>query len=169
MKRLLTPRRRGAAVALSVALVLMTLSGLSLSGCAGLRSERIKVAADYVRCSVDADYDAMSKVVAEEARPYCYALAAAPQPEAPIAKIVDETWEKDSLILEISWGPTSSFMRLSPPKDEAPDEVIVETWNKEGAQSDGTLTVSAEEDRLVITHIDGEPIQEVLAVGSGGL
>jgi len=169
MKRLLTTRRRSAAVALSVALALMMTSALSLWGCSGVRSERIEIAADYVRCSVDADYDAMSKVVAEEARPYCYALAAAPQPDAPLAEIVDETWEEGSLVLEISWGPTSSFMRLSPPRNDAPDEVIVETWNEEGARSDGTLTVSAEEDRLVITHIDGHPIEEVLAVGSGGL
>lgn len=141
----------------------------ALSGCSSESREQVKVAADYVRCSVQADYEGMSKVVSEAARPYCYAMASAPQPEAPLAEIVDETWEKDSLVIEISWGPTSSFMRLSPPKGEEPDEVVVETWNDTGARSDGTLTVAREQDRLVVTHIDGEPIEEVLAVGSGGL
>lgn len=155
----------------AVALVLSALLIASLaSACAATEErERLDVAADYVRCSVDGDYEAMSEVVAEEARPYCYALASAPKPEEKVVAIVDETWDEDSLIFEIEYGPASTFLRLAPPKEESPDDVLVETWNKAGARSAGTLTVDDEDGELVVTHVDGEPIEDVLAVGSGGL
>lgn len=167
MPRLLNALRHSSAALAALIVIVMLAAGAA--GCAQKTNERVEVAADYVRCSVGADYHAMSEVVAEAARPYCYALAAAPPPSDQLAEIVDETWEQDALIIEISFGQESAFMRLSPPTDEAPDEVIVETWNKAGDRSDGTLTVAREDDQLVITHVDGKPIAEVMAVGSGGL
>ncbi|MRS13112.1 MAG: hypothetical protein EG823_08620 [Actinobacteria bacterium] len=164
---LLSLRRRVRLTAIVAAVSLLALP--AMSGCASESREQVKVAADYVRCSVRADYEGMSKVVSAAARPYCYAMASAPQPDPPLAEIVDEKWEKGSLVIEISWGPASSFLRLSPPKGDESNEVVVETWNDAGARSDGTLTVAREQDRLVVTHIDGEPIEEVLTVGSGGL
>lgn len=161
------PARRAACA--GAALVL--LAAVALTGCAATRSDRVETAADYVRCSIQADYEDMAEVVTEDAKPYCYAMAAAPQPSDPLAQIVNETWEQDSLIIEIGFGgeKPSNFMRISPPADDAPDDVVIETWNKSGDESNGTLTVAEEKGELVITHVDGEPIEEVLAVGSGGL
>lgn len=162
-------RRAGRTAIAVTALALIVV--VALSGCAITRSERVETAADYVRCSIQADYEDMATVVTEDAKPYCYALAAAPQPGDPLAQIVNETWNEDSLIIEISFGgeQASNFMRISPPTEDAPEDVVIETWNKRGDESNGTLTVADEGGDLVITHIDGEPIEEVLAVGSGGL
>lgn len=154
---------------LLVVLVVIAALAAALGGCEGEQRQRIEVAADYVRCSVEADYDGMSRVVAEDARPYCYAMASAPQPEERAVSIVNETWDEDSLIFEIAFGPTSTFLRLSPPADENPDAIMVESWNKAGARSTGTLTVESEKNRLVVTQVDGEPIEKVLSGGSGGL
>lgn len=163
-----TTSRRVMRLALS-ALLAVALAAAALAGCAKAQDERIRVAAEYVRCSVNADYRAMSKLVAKPARPYCYAMAAAPKSDGTGVKIVNETWEQDALIFEIGFGPVSTFLRLSPPKDSEPNDIMVESWNKQGARSTGTLTVSETSDGLVVTHVDGKPIEEVLAVGSGGL
>lgn len=162
-----TPRlRRVAGVALGLLLIAVLAAGAC--GCASGGRERIDVAAQYVRCSVGGDYEAMAKVVAEEARPYCYAMAASPAPKDSEVEILDETWDEDSLIFEIGYGPTSTFLRLAPPTEGAPDDVMVESWNKDGARSEGTLTVAEEGEKMVVTHVDGEPIEDVLAVGTGG-
>lgn len=149
-------------------LLVIALAALGTAGCAK-SSKRVEVAADYVRCSVNADYEAMSKVVAKAARPYCYAMAAAPPNGGSEVKIAKETREQDSLIFEIEYGPTSTFLRLSPPKNDKPNDVMVESWNKQGARSAGTLTVAQEGGRYVVTHVNGTPIDEVLSGGSGGL
>jgi outer membrane murein-binding lipoprotein Lpp len=153
----------------SLPIVLLVILALALAGCASATRQKIDVAADYVRCSVNSDYDAMSKVVSKAARPYCYAMSAAPPSAGNGVDIAKETREGDALIFELAIGPTSTFLRLSPPKDDAPDEVIVESWNRDGARSTGTLTVAEENDELVVTHVDEKPIEDVLAVGSGGL
>lgn len=163
--------RRGAMRTAIAMLALVLLAALAMPGCAETRSERVDAAADYVRCSLQADYEDMAKVVVDDAKPYCYALAAAPRPSEPLAKIIDEIWEEDALIFEVSFGGEEAYtyIRVSPPTDEAPEDVVVETWNKIGDESNGTLTVTDNGGDFVVSHVDGEPIQEVLAVGSGGL
>lgn len=150
-------------------LLIAALLGLALDACVKSENKQIAVAAEYVRTSVNADYQAMSKVVAKKARPYCYAMAAAPKSEELPAKIARETKERDALIFEISFGSASTYLRLSPPKTDAPHEVMVESWNKQGARSTGTLTIGEESGTYVVTHVNGKPIEEVLAGGSGGL
>lgn len=164
--RFVRPRTVQASLML-VALSLLV--AIALGSCASEQRQRIEVAADYVRCSVEANYEGMSKVVAEGARPFCYAMASAPMSDDRAVSIVSETWDDDSLIFEIALGPTVTFLRLSPPAGDDPNDVVVESWNKAGARSAGTLTVESERNRLVVTMVDGEPIGKVLSGGSGGL
>jgi hypothetical protein len=159
------PARRRALIWAAVAIAALTLA-VSAAGCARSESRaRIEVAATYVRASVTGDYAALADVIASDARSYAHALAAVPQPEGTIATLGDETWKDGALTIEIGFGEPVAYLRLSPPKDGAPDDVVVESWNDQGARASGTITIEDEGGQLVVTAVDGEPITEVMARG----